>query len=162
MSQLPKTTTEINPPLLNQNGITIKLIQSPYEGMMVSYIRYKVFIEEQAIDVDEEFDGTDVDAHIFLMFKDQQPIGTCRYRIVNDEIIPGRIAILKAYRGSGYGTIMMTWFHTYLDRLHPQLIMRIHAQVYLRQFYARLGYIPIGETFIEAGIIHQEMVRKKS
>jgi len=162
MSTLPKITKDNQPSLFQQNGLTMKLIQSAYEGMMVSYIRYKVFIDEQAIDVDEEFDGTDVDAYLFLLLKDQQPIGTCRYRIVNNEIIPGRIAILKAFRGHGYGKLMMTWLHTYLDQHYPQETIRIHAQVYLKAFYAQLGYVSVGETFTEAGIIHQEMVRKKA
>ncbi len=148
--------------LYNKNHITISKVGTALEGMMVSYIRYQVFIVEQNIDIDEEFDGTDADAVLFLIYFKTKAIGTCRYRIVKGAIIPGRIAIVQSARGKGYGKLMMQWLHDYLDGLYPKRVMKIHAQVYLTQFYESFGYVPIGKTFTEAGIVHQAMIRKKA
>jgi predicted GNAT family N-acyltransferase len=150
--QHPHLFTIANSPL------KIKMVTTAYEGMTVAYIRYKVFIEEQKIDVDEEFDGTDMTAVSFLLFLDHVPIGTMRY--LKDEqghIHPGRIAILKAYRNKGYGRKLMAWFDTYIVGLYRHVTIKIHAQRYLQTFYENLGYQAYGQPFIEAKIEHIAM-----
>lgn len=138
--------------------LKVKLVTTAYEGMTVSYLRYKVFVEEQGIAIDEEFDGSDMHSVSFLFFLDFVPIGTMRYYKDEDGVIhPGRIALLKSYRNQGYGKTMMRWFEQYIVGLYPTVTIRLHAQIHLKQFYMSLGYSPKGKTFLEANIEHIEM-----
>lgn len=140
---------------LQHPQLKIKMVTTAFEGMTVSYLRYKVFIEEQQIALDEEFDGSDAIAVSFLLFFDTTPIGTIRYiKEPNGVYHPGRIAILKAYRGKGFGKALVQWFDQYVLGLEKTATIEIHAQAYLLKFYHDLGYRQIGDTFMEANIPH--------
>jgi predicted GNAT family N-acyltransferase len=139
-------------------SLKMKLVTSAYEGMTVSYLRYLVFVIEQQIDVALEFDGSDAYAVSFIMFDGTNPIGTIRY--YKDEqgfYHIGRVAILASYRSKGYGKAMMVWMHQYLKLLFQNVHIVIHAQAYLVDWYAKLGYQAEGPLFTEAGIVHQMM-----
>ncbi|MEY3692486.1 MAG: hypothetical protein RLZZ388_657 [Bacillota bacterium] len=141
--------------------LKVKLVTTAYEGMTVSYLRYKVFVEEQNISVDEEFDGSDMTSVSFLFFLDHVPIATMRYyKDEEGHIHPGRIALLKSYRMQGFGKTMMRWFEQYIVGLYQTVTIKLHAQLYLKKFYMDLGYKPVGKTFLEANIEHIEMEKK--
>ena len=147
--------------IIPNSPLKVKLVTTAYEGMTVSYLRYKVFVEEQKISVDEEFDGSDMASVSFLFFLDHVPIGTMRYyKDDQQNIHPGRIALLKGYRMQGFGKTMMRWFEQYIVGLYPIVTIKLHAQIYLKKFYLDLGYKPIGKTFLEANIEHIEMEKK--
>jgi predicted GNAT family N-acyltransferase len=138
--------------------LTMKMVTTAYDGMTVAYIRYQVFIGEQKIAIDEEFDGSDITSVAFLLFLDHVPIGTMRYLKDQDGTIhPGRIAILPTYRRLGYGKAMLVWFDQYIKKLYKQATLVIHAQQYLESFYRHLGYVAFGQPFIEANIEHIAM-----
>jgi predicted GNAT family N-acyltransferase len=138
--------------------LKIKMVTTAFDGMTVSYLRYKVFMEEQKIHIDEEFDGSDAVAVSFLLFFDTTPIGTIRYiKEQNGTYHPGRIAILKAYRGKGYGKALVQWFDQYVLGLEKTASIELHAQQYLLKFYHDLGYRQVGEPFMEANIPHVRM-----
>lgn len=138
----------------------MKLVTTAYEGMTVSYIRYAVFVDEQKIPLEVEFDGSDAVAVSFLLFKETTPIGTIRYvQEGKNQFHPGRIAMLKPYRKKGYGTMMIRWLHSYLRHLYGPCTMRIHAQLYLKKYYEKLGYQAEGKPFSEGGIDHIAMVK---
>lgn len=143
---------------ISNSPLKVKMVTTAYEGMTVSYIRYKVFVEEQNVSVDEEFDGSDATAVSFLIFLDHVPIGTLRYfKDEKGHIHPGRICLLQSYRGLGYGIAMMKWFDTYILGLYKEVTITLHAQMYLKKFYEKLGYRAKGKTFLEANIEHIEM-----
>jgi predicted GNAT family N-acyltransferase len=143
---------------ISNSPLKVKMVTTAYEGMTVSYLRYKVFIEEQKISVDEEFDGSDATSVSFLIFLDHVPIGSLRYyKDEKGRIHPGRICLLKAYRGLGYGLAMMTWFEQYLLGIYKEVQIVLHAQKYLENFYKKLGYRVKGKPFLEANIEHIEM-----
>jgi predicted GNAT family N-acyltransferase len=97
------------------------------------------------------------------MFKNNIPIGTIRYIKMNDKTVhPGRIAVLKAYRGQGYGTKMIRWLHAYLKAMVGNVTIEIHAQAHLQAYYKKLGYLPQGKVFQEAGIDHISMIKSLS
>jgi len=152
---LPHLFTVANSPL------KVKMVTTAYEGMTVAYLRYKVFIEEQHISIDEEFDGSDVISVSFLLFLDHVPVGTMRY-YKDDEgnIHPGRIAILKTYRNQGYGKKFIQWFDQYLLGIYPEVHIVLHAQKHLEHFYQTLGYQSKGKVFMEANIEHIAMEKR--
>jgi predicted GNAT family N-acyltransferase len=118
------------------------------------HIRETVFMQEQNVPAELEWDGEDAQA-LHLLASDQQghPIGCAR--ILHDGHI-GRMAVLKPWRGRGIG-------HSLLQRA-VEVVRTIgcreaflDAQCYAIPFYERSGFIAEGEEFMDAGIPHRHM-----
>lgn len=62
------------------------------------FIRKQVFIIEQNIPEEEEWDDQDMISDHFVVYDQDQPIATARL-LQNNSV--GRVAVLKAYRGQG-------------------------------------------------------------
>ncbi|MUK31841.1 GNAT family N-acetyltransferase [Aliivibrio fischeri] len=116
-------------------------------------IRDSVFIQEQEIDPEIEFDGLDSSAVHALVYCDGEAVGTGR--ILSDGHI-GRIAILKAYRSKGLGSKIVL---SLIEEAARQNYERVYlgSQKHAIQFYEKLGFQPYGEEFIEADIPHLSM-----
>lgn len=120
-----------------------------------SYVRGQVFIIEQEIDWDIEFDGLDPECILFTAYEGDFPIGAAR--LYKNKI--GRVATLKEYRKKGVATAIMKKIEEYAkDNQIKEL--KLHAQLYVKDFYEHLGYIPEGEIFQEAEIDHIKMVKQ--
>lgn len=120
---------------------------------MLKFIRETVFINEQNIPITEEWDQFDaLSTHILAWDRQNQPIGIGRL-LPNGYL--GRIAVLKTWRGKGIGKALVF----YLINLgkHQFSTLHLHAQFSTVNFYRKLGFIPIGESFLEVGIPHQLM-----
>ncbi|OAV96865.1 hypothetical protein PTTG_26272 [Puccinia triticina 1-1 BBBD Race 1] len=117
-------------------------------------------------------DGTCVHALFSLSIRPNEYLGTLRYDPKKAKI--GRIALLPAYRRLGIGKQMMISFERQLldgfkalaDRA-PLLLdssiptqIRLHSQLPVIGFYSKIGYQPVGPTFIEDGAPHQLMVKQ--
>ncbi|MBX2877789.1 MAG: GNAT family N-acetyltransferase [Saprospiraceae bacterium] len=72
----------------------------------------------------------------------------------------GRVLSMKAVRGSGEGRRLMEFCLAQCDALWPGISIKISAQAYLLEFYASLGFAPVGESYLEDGIPHRGMIRK--
>ena len=148
---------------VNSQGLVLKPVTTPEEMFEVLRIRNEVFIKEQNISIDLEviednFEGT----HHFLIKLKDKIIGTIRYRVTKeDEIKLERFALLKEYRGKGYGKDIFVYISEYLYKLYNPRKIYMHAMAYLRGFYEAIGYEVEGEIFKEAGIDHYTMVYKK-
>ena len=130
---------------------------------MLAAIRYEVFVVEQRVPEEEEWDDLDaVSRHVVALAGDAgvgigigigTGIGTGR--LLPDGRI-GRMAVLKAWRGRGVGSALLSaLIQLARDDGHSETIL--HAQTHARAFYARHGYTPVGGEFMEAGIPHIEM-----
>lgn len=120
-------------------------------------VRRAVFICEQGVPEHLEWDGADDEAtHVLATTAAGEPIGTAR--LLPDGRI-GRMAVLREWRGCGVGAAL-------LERLHRAAAAaglpatHLHAQSHATGFYARYGYVPDGEPFMEAGIPHLAMRRE--
>jgi predicted GNAT family N-acyltransferase len=119
-------------------------------------VREPVFVQEQQVPLALEWD--DLDPHcIHVLARDAagHPIGTGR---LTPERKIGRMAVLREWRGRGVGETLL---RALLDEaLHHRLPeVQLHAQVSALGFYAKHGFVPFGERFMEAGIEHQSMRR---
>ncbi|ATJ83449.1 GNAT family N-acetyltransferase [Halomonas beimenensis] len=125
-------------------------------GTQASEIRRLVFIEEQRVPREEEWDGLDDQSTHFLAVLDGVAIGTAR--LLPDGHI-GRVAVLPVHRGAGIGVALM---EAAIAAARRQGFARVElaAQTHALAFYERLGFLPQGETFMEAGIPHRNMVRR--
>jgi predicted GNAT family N-acyltransferase len=120
-------------------------------------VRETVFIREQSVPVDLEWDGLDpLCAHVLAWNDQGETIGTARMQL-NGTI--GRMAVLKDWRGRGAGRALL---QTLLDLAARQGLTRVtlSAQTHAVGFYERAGFHVIGEPFIDAGIPHRSMVKE--
>ncbi len=118
-------------------------------------LRIEVFVVEQGVPVELEWDEADeVSIHAVAYDDEGQPVATGR--LLPDGHI-GRMAVRKSARGRGIGAEVLQALLAEAKRLeHRELVL--HAQTHAAGFYARHGFTPEGEEFMEAGIPHYRMV----
>lgn len=120
-------------------------------------VRRRVFVEEQGVPPEEEYDAYDAVAVHVVAVHDGQVIGTGRlFRHESGEARIGRMAVDLKWRRRGVGGRLLAALE---DQARLQQLGRVvlHAQTYVQEFYARHGYAPVGPFFMEAGIEHVAM-----
>ncbi|MBL0055913.1 MAG: GNAT family N-acetyltransferase [Chitinophagaceae bacterium] len=73
----------------------------------------------------------------------------------------GRVVTSPAYRKTGAGRALMQHSIEKTFSLFETDAIQIGAQLYLKKFYESLGFVPIGEGYLEDGIPHIHMILKK-
>lgn len=122
-------------------------------GEAAGEIRRVVFIEEQDVPRDEEWDGRDPECLHFLALADGRALGTAR--LLPDGHI-GRVAVLAEARGLGIGLALMEAAIA-AARQRGLPAAELAAQTHALAFYERLGFEAFGAPFMEAGIPHRNM-----
>jgi predicted GNAT family N-acyltransferase len=117
-------------------------------------IRATVFIEEQGVPREIEWDGEDDLAHHFLAIDATGQRVGCGRLLPNGKI--GRMAVLPAYRGLGVGRQILDAAISKAQQLGFTQVA-LHAQSAVVDFYRKAGFLPEGPEFMEAGIPHQAM-----
>ncbi|MGH8427808.1 MAG: GNAT family N-acetyltransferase [Gammaproteobacteria bacterium] len=117
-------------------------------------IRTRVFIEEQHVPKALEWDDADGECLHALAFTEDQPIGTGR--LTPDAHI-GRMAVLPEWRGRGVGARLLQTLLT-AARERGESECRLMSQFSAIGFYERFGFQAYGDTFLDAGIVHRNMV----
>ncbi|QEI12883.1 GNAT family N-acetyltransferase [Cellvibrio japonicus] len=124
-------------------------------------VRTLVFMEEQQVSAEDEWDGLDNSATHFLVTDNQQTIGCARLlqEHHNGQTLfhIGRVAILKPRRGQGIGHQLMQVVINHCRQLSPTTPIYLHAQCERQHFYEVLGFEVEGDIFIDAGIPHISM-----
>lgn len=123
-------------------------------------IRTRVFIDEQRIPAEMEWDEADGDAlHAVAYNRLGQAVATGRLLQPEPRVARiGRMAVHHALRGTGIGRqVLQALMAAAATRGDREVVL--HAQRSAESFYAGLGFQPRGEPFEEAGIAHIEMVR---
>ncbi|HAK16832.1 GNAT family N-acetyltransferase [Acinetobacter junii] len=117
------------------------------------FIRKQVFIIEQNIPEEEEWDDQDMISDHFVVYDQNQPIATARL-LQNNSV--GRVAVLKAYRGQGIGRMIMLEI---IRQAHQQdrKFLHLSSQVHAISFYEKLGFSIQGDAYDECGIPHIKM-----
>jgi predicted GNAT family N-acyltransferase len=137
--------------------IRIKWLEGPDDLTDAYRVRFQVFVKEQNVPPELEIDDMDKIARHILVYMNSSPIGTGRLFVQNGKCYLGRIAVLREYRKQHIGTLIVKSllqkaFNSGIDEVH------IHAQIWVQDFYKKLGFIPYGKPFYEAGIEHISMV----
>lgn len=138
--------------------LEIKQITNKKEFKETIKIRETVFIKEQNVPKEIEIDEIDKEAKHFIAYIKNKPIGCARIRKINYYAKLERIAILKEYRGKGFGKELTNFLINYCKKEGFNEI-HIHSQIYVSSFYEKLGFKSIGKKFLEADIEHIEMIR---
>jgi len=137
-----------------------KVISFPYTDTahcnIAFEIRRKVFEEEQKVPREEEFDEYEEACRHYLVYLDDLPVGTARWRKTEKGVKLERFAVLKEYRNSGAGSEVLK---KVLEEVKPlQKKIYLHAQLPAINFYRKAGFETEAEMFSEANIDHYLMV----
>ena len=137
---------------------TIALLDWAHAKALAQPIRTTVFVTEQGVPVDLEWDEWDELSLHAIGRIGTQVVGTGRLLPVDMDgsMRIGRMAVLRQSRGQGVGAAIL---EALLSRAHGQGAREavLHAQSYAAAFYRRFGFRERGGEFFEAGISHVEM-----
>jgi predicted GNAT family N-acyltransferase len=139
---------------------TVLPITNPADLEAAFLIRRRVFVDEQNVPAEEEYDEFETTSLHFLARVDGVPAGTARWRRTSNGIKMERFAVLNEYRGQGVGKALV---QAVLDSVFSQLpepveSIYMHAQISAMPLYAGFGFVPTGPQFDECGIMHYKMV----
>lgn len=140
--------------------ISVLSISNPSDLEIAFAIRRQVFVDEQRVSPEEEYDEFEPTSTHFLARVDETPAGTARWRRTSGGVKLERFAVLSGFRGQGIGKALV---RTVLDDVfsqQPEPIERIYlnAQLKAMPLYASFGFVAVGPMFEEAGIQHYKMV----
>lgn len=133
-------------------------LQSAFE------IRKEVFVQEQGVSLEEEFDkfdNLDGQCEHILIYYNGRPVGTGRVRWVNGIGKLERICILKEYRMLGIGKFIIKGLEKIASE-RGAVSVKLHGQTHAENFYKKLGYHTSSEVFMEDGIPHVLMTKELS
>ena len=119
-------------------------------------LRQRVFSVEQGVDPEADQDGRDPEALHLIAFADGTLCGTCRLLMEGQVARLGRMAVDSGCRRRGVGRAVLETAERMARRAGAERV-RLHAQARASDFYARSGYSPYGEPFVEEGIAHVAM-----
>ena len=144
-------------------SITVKLIETPAELEGAFSLRIRVFVGEQGVPADIEVDEADTDPGTVhaVAVHNGVIIGTGRLLPDVDGKGPhiGRMAVERSRRRDGIGGQVLNFLEDQ-GRARGFRQITLHAQEYVKSFYAGHGYREVGDIFEEAGIPHREMVKE--
>ena len=123
---------------------------------LLAQVRRTVFIEEQSVPEELEWDDLDESCqHLLALDSKNNPIGTGR--LCEGGHI-GRMAVVKDWRGEGVGSALL---RKLVDLAHQtgNLTLVLNAQTSAVGFYAKYGFSAEGDEFMDAGIPHLRMTR---
>jgi predicted GNAT family N-acyltransferase len=118
-------------------------------------IRRQVFVVEQQVPPDEEFDEFESASVHFLATINGVPAGTARWRRTEKGIKLERFAVLDRYRSHGVGRELLQ--NVLKDVLPTDSTIYLHSQLHAVTFYEKSGFKAVGELFYECEIPHYLM-----
>lgn len=142
---------------MKSSTMRVDLVEWGQGEAAIRLIRETVFVREQGVPLELEWDGQDSSCWHALAWSEQgEPIGTGRLYQQGDKVKLGRMAVLKEHRGYGVGRSLL---RRLLDLAQEQGVteVRLAAQVPAMGFYERQGFQVTGEPFDDAGIPHRAM-----
>ena len=139
------------------NHYTVRIADWNTDKQALSDIREKVFIEEQNVPEELEWDEFDeTSQHILALDNSGKPVGTGR--IKPDGQI-GRMAVIKAWRNKGVGQSILDELLK-LSLQSGQDEIYLHAQLTAIKFYEKSGFTINSDEFMDAGIPHKTMIKR--
>jgi len=137
-----------------------KLVSSAKELEDALEVRREVFIKEQGISPEEEYDGYDEKALHMVVMDRAKVIGTARVRFLSDRKAKiERMAVLKAFRRRGFGSGILSFLNEQIGNKQVDELI-LHAQYSVMAFYKSCGFKETGLPFLEAGIKHIKMKKR--
>lgn len=142
---------------MSETGFRLEQVRWQDAEVDIRAVRDAVFVKEQGIAPEHEWDGSD-NNYTHVLAKDMQgnPVGTGR---INTQGHIGRMAVLSRWRGKGVGNAILDHLVTIARSLGLKEVW-LSAQTSVVGFYTKNGFVPEGDVYRLAGIAHQKMRRK--
>lgn len=121
-------------------------------------IREEVFVKEQEYPIELEFDEADENCWHLVLTDNEKAIATARLLKLSEGVFkPGRIAVLKEYRGKNIGAELLTLI---IEKAKEMGAKELHigAQTYAVGFYEKFGFKTTGEEYMDEHIPHIDMI----
>lgn len=150
-------------------GYVVRVAEDAADREACFAVRKEVFVAEQGVPEDVEYDAYDPGAlHVLAVREDGVPLGTGRLlfgaaaagKTGGDLSVGslGRLAVTREARGLGVGAALVRAIED-AARARGLAAVDLHAQTHALGFYERLGYVAYGPEFPDAGIPHRSMRR---
>ncbi len=122
-------------------------------------IRKAVFVLEQKVDPNDEYDQFEETSHHFLAKLDGKPAGAARWRRTEKGIKLERFAVLKEFRGKGVGQALVQAVLQDVRSMpdSESQVIYLHAQLNAVALYSKFGFQTVGNQFEECNIKHYKM-----
>ena len=133
--------------------LVINIVDFTNQFSEIREIRTSVFIKEQKVPVELEWDEFDEDSTHIIAYYNNKPVGTAR--LLNDGHI-GRMAVLKAYRNRNIGQNMLKYMLEIAKKQSFKTI-ELSAQEHAVEFYKKHGFMVTSDVYLDAGIPHYDM-----
>ncbi|MGW2699484.1 GNAT family N-acetyltransferase [Streptomyces sp. NPDC001340] len=148
---------------------TVRIAEDPADREACFTVRKSVFVVEQGVPQDIEYDAYDAAAvHVLAVREDGVALGTGRLLYGEAAVAKtggdasvgslGRLAVTREARGLGVGVALVRAIEE-AARARGLAAVDLHAQTHALGFYERLGYEAYGPEYPEAGIPHRAMRR---
>jgi len=126
-------------------------------------LRSEIFVVEQNC-VYQDIDGKDKNA-VHIIGKNENEIVAYARIFVRGESYSdftsiGRVLVKKKSRGKSLGHQLMDFCIKFLETNHPKCSIKISAQTHLEKFYYKHGFKKQGDSYLEDGIPHIEMLKE--
>ncbi len=145
---------------MQKDKITMEIKTYDFLHKDAILLRTEVFVDEQKFT--DEFDDLDQFHKHFIAYENEVPIAVCRIYPYDEKTYAiGRIAVRKSYRGHGLGSMIVREAEKYIKNLGYAQVA-LSAQVRVKDFYEKLGYVSEGETFFEEYCEHIRMRKRLS
>ena len=135
--------------------VQVEKVESGKQFDAIFAIRQTVFVEEQEVDPALEYDEFEETSVHFVAKVNDVSVGTARWTRTPNGIKLERFAVLKENRNQGIGGAIVA---AVLEDLPDKDNVYLHSQITACNLYNRFGFVPEGEQFEEAGIMHYKMV----
>lgn len=143
-----------------QEKMGIQIVKAESNALAtVFHIRQEVFVKEQNVAPEEEYDEFEESAVQFLAYWGDEPVGTARWRFTDKGVKLERFAVLPDFRGKGVGGALVKQVLQDIES-HPEAkgkVRYLHGQLPAVPLYERYGFKKEGGIFEECEILHYLM-----
>jgi predicted GNAT family N-acyltransferase len=122
-------------------------------------LRHEVFVLEQGVPLEEEYDRHDETALHLVAVDAGRVVATCRVVAAGDTAKLGRMAVAASARGRGIASALLAEAEA-RARADGARRIALAAQTAVVALYERAGYSAYGERFPDAGIEHVMMEKR--
>lgn len=142
-------------------SLEVRPAAGPEEIGQALELRREVFVVEQNVSEEEEFDGREDECVHVLAVDDGRVIGCCRLLPDGEKVKLGRMVVASNRRREGIAAALLAESDVQAAALGASLIT-LSAQTYVTDLYEQAGYEITSGTFQEAGIEHVRMEKRLS
>lgn len=140
-------------------NLQAQIVQTDEQLRDAFSVRKRVFVEEQHVSAEEEYDEFEETSKHIVIYDKDIPVGAGRFRIVDGIGKMERICVLSSHRKKGIGKIIIDALEAYAKE-ESLAKLKLHAQTQAESFYKKLGYQTVSDVFIEADIPHVVMIKE--